>query len=756
MYKFDYKSYLEDPKSHKQFVPLWSVTLHSNTKATVIVVLHVPQTMKHDSIISTSCTLLNTKHSRYKLSIIDSVCRKEHEFDSRNFWKENCTGNTLWPQILSQRLTRKKDSQMSKLHIYPYNTTKIWIFRFEFEFECGIYHTLFHSFGSKFNFDINGLLTGHQCYNHDINYDDNHDNNSNLPIEIEFQLNIKPWSMLPKNKNENRNDQAYDYIYDDEFDYNETILNHFKTNIKLFTQGWIAFHFPHVCLSVFDQYDWMQNADWYFGQNLYATGDEIYTRYHDESKQDKLWQIKISRKNVFIGFNRVMTWYERIRTIIHHFMLDNNFDGGIDIINVLFEYISFDAIKFDFKECTNSRLDNHGTVLNLNDGDDNDMDDSDNNCIGSESNYNRMNLRKYININHMRTSSQINLPPNNKCMKSIQTKYRQCFDNYAKRLRDEQQRLKLYSGNKKKYHGGILPKISIQQKYENNDNSHDQGTIVSIFEVLCINKMSLNKIINCWVPICKKSYYHNITFMDAYENTASDGHHSTSTQSQRCQGHTDYNLDCFQLLNCNYYNIHANTLVEEDIEKLKCHSIKTYCWTKWIVDRYQFQDQVLTIKQHYDSQHIDCVGYIKQAINKLNSMDKKHKELLRKPLSQFEKKYNKSLKNYFQLTMDIDLDNSNYTEQITSDTIWYEKMNQYCYDIVTWFEYNQNENLFYQKNDIFIKRQKAKQIETKKDFQRKKCMRKYYYSNWDCHLIIMIIGVNCNPKQKKSKNNDRE
>ena len=228
MYHFDHKSgYWNNPGPRKQFLPLWSVTLHSDTKANVMVALQMPLTMNRDSIISACCTVLDTKHSRFHLSIIDSLCREETEESSRRFWKENCTCNTFWPQILLQRATQDKESQMSK----RLNITQIWIFRFEFEFECGIYHTLFHSFGSKFNFDNNGPLTGQQHYHHDQYNNNNNNINSIIPTdddnsEIEFTLNIKPWSMWAKTENDDAPDS------DDE-------TNNFH-------RGWIAFHFPHV------------------------------------------------------------------------------------------------------------------------------------------------------------------------------------------------------------------------------------------------------------------------------------------------------------------------------------------------------------------------------------------------------------------------------------------------------------------------------------------------------------------------------
>lgn len=360
-----------------------------------------------------------------------------------------------------------------------------------------------------------------------------------------------------------------------------------------------------------------------------------------------------------------MTWYEQTRIIINDFMLNNNLNGCIDIIDLLFEYVSFDEVGFNCKTSINDNMS------------DSTSDNIDDNQWQSD----QMSLHKYIETKHV--SGEIKITPNDKLMHYIHVKQ---------------------------------DSIPLDYRYQCFNEEYDSHykSLNSIFEALCINAMSLNKITNCWIPVHKQRYCHEITFMDA--NT---GHYRRAC----CKGHPRYGLDYFPLLK--YY-----VNYQENFEE-KLHYIKQCC-TKWVIDRCNFRDKVLKLIPVVDVR--DCVGYVKRFIAKLDKMDRRGKKLMQ--LNQYQIDYIYSLQDSF-----IAPENSDFS----SNSIWYGRINKYSYDIVTWLQYNQSRNLFCQKNGMFIKRQKAKQIESKKTFRRKK-----YSSNCDQQIDWQNCGY-CGSETKNKK-----
>ena len=388
-------------------------------------------------------------------------------------------------------------------------------------------------------------------------------------------------------------------------------------------------------------------------------------------------------------------------------MLNNNLNGGIDLMNLLFEYISFDNVQL-------------------------------NNFNYNYDNSSRMNLKKYVQTNHK--SGEIKLKSNDKLMhhihvskeedcKANQDNHRHDCYKHFKKLECKRRELKIYGGMK--CTGDFYDYDPFDYDYTNYNEPHNDGLVFdSIFETLCINKTSINKMINCWVPVYRQCYYHDISFVDA----------NGKYQGARCKGHSDYTVEYFPLLNIlpRFAFDYNNYKKQEKLKKL---------YTKWIIDRCEFRDKVLKLKLKIDTR--DCVYDVRRFVGKINKINEKHKQLVK--LNQFEIDYNNSLQNYFERTANCSINVKYWYHEFRRE--WYPSLNEYSYDMVTWFDYNKNENLFCKKNQIFIKRQKSKQIEYKKYFKRNnnykykyKCIRRYNYNG-----VNNLTNKDKTRKQQKRK-----
>ena len=293
------KSVMPVGKEQAIWLPLWRLRVKSITLLSLTFKLPIPRCMMNSEIISVDCSILDTPYTNYEVT----------------------------------RMINKSNLNQAGL-----------FFQFEFNFTNGIYHTIFHSFNGKFNYD-NNYQTLNQCLEKAINLQQSldqlvNDHNTLTPNELSFKLKFTM--------------NTYDI---------ETIKENFGTRSRQFETEcddlilWSNVYFPNMWMDPTCQYGETRalyhRCQNYWGSELYrnVTKEWLlecpwFKRLYDKNQNATIYEINYSTKNIFVGLNALMSYYEQIRIIIQD-CVENNF-GLIcvpdTVLNLLFEYTSFDKI----------------------------------------------------------------------------------------------------------------------------------------------------------------------------------------------------------------------------------------------------------------------------------------------------------------------------------------------------------------------------------------------------------------------------
>ena len=296
-YEIHWNGVLENEyDSYAMYCPLWKLCLKSDHLVSFHISLLIPKSIDKNHVDSTQCWLLDKPFDRSRVDI--------HTTKSFAPWLDKI-----------QRKIRNR---------YPFKNTIFneWKFSFEFDFKrIGIYHTLFHLTNtknqhknkkqSKFNFDTNTMDKQtfiKQCYVHKVDRLDLRQQTKKIDInqdnEITFQLKLK----IPQLLNEYRS-HMYNLIGD-------------------------SFYLWIEAIRIIQERTHNNSND---NPNNNGEDDMIILNY--------------CTNNVFIGFNSLMLYYEKIRTIITDIFIFESGNIGVEnsIIDILFKYISFDDIHDDKK-----------------------------------------------------------------------------------------------------------------------------------------------------------------------------------------------------------------------------------------------------------------------------------------------------------------------------------------------------------------------------------------------------------------------
>ena len=321
------------PNEQQGLLPTWKLIVQSDNKALLHFTLPVPRFMIENDVIHVECSLLDIPLTK---------CEIKRSVDKS--------------KIKQPRLT----------------------FCCEFDFKHGIYHALFHSMKGKYNYD--NYQTANECFRKAIDLQPHYHQLKNdyetlHPIEMEFKLqfrmNIEKINEMIALYNSNKIPVQ---------DYEQAFL-------------WINLHFPYFFPQIDNFYgprqdetlrqvlnkltDVAKNNNNNNGNNSSQsrkhknrrninTNKQKYKKEYknteeeeDDDEEDKKnddqvktnddrlnFEIKYSAKNIFIGLNMLMTYYEQIRVVIYD-CLTNGFDIGsyaFDLVNLLFQFISFDGV----------------------------------------------------------------------------------------------------------------------------------------------------------------------------------------------------------------------------------------------------------------------------------------------------------------------------------------------------------------------------------------------------------------------------
>ena len=261
-------------------LPVWRLKVKSIRLLSLKFKLLVARFIGINDIISVECSLLDTKYIQYNVT----------------------------------RVIDTKENQAS-LH-----------FEFEFNFINGVYHTLFHSFNGKFNYD--NYQTFNQCFektivqqqslNQLIN-DYNTLKPNELPFELKFQINKNHINELEK-----------------------------RWEIHIDTMLWTNVYFPRIFPACSDPNWKIHERFWFDDKHFKYAYDRLINQLKSlNNKNLKTYSIKYSTKNIFVGLNTLMSYYEKIRVILQD-CVENYFSLGYfpcNVLNLLFEYVSLDKIS---------------------------------------------------------------------------------------------------------------------------------------------------------------------------------------------------------------------------------------------------------------------------------------------------------------------------------------------------------------------------------------------------------------------------
>ena len=309
----------------KQLLPQWTLQLKSDMIAVLAFSLPMPFFINKNDIIGVDCCILDVPYKEYSVYVINTL---------RN---------------------------------------SLWQFKFTFYFEYGVYHTLFHSNNSKFNYDIN-KSTANDCLmdalHEKLSFKQLKDQfekkiDNELIFSLKFNINVDNIVEIIKTNKENKINYSEYSTYkrmktnDDFSDIDiktgvqnggddDNMLN--SHNPKALNMGlslfWIYFHF----LDIYEKLKFR-----YYPPNKTDTTETLLAKFamyiteYNYLKSDG-FEINYKAKNIMIGFNELLIYYETIRDIVESIL---NFDYSIidnNIINILFEYISFDDLDTGNKQ----------------------------------------------------------------------------------------------------------------------------------------------------------------------------------------------------------------------------------------------------------------------------------------------------------------------------------------------------------------------------------------------------------------------
>ena len=261
---------------YEMYSPLWKLSLKSDHLVAFHISLLIPKSINKHHIDSTRCWLLDK-----------SFDRKEVVIHTKRLFAP-------WLDSVQEKIRRR----------YAFNNQNFneWKFSFEFDFNRnGIYHTLFHSTNnknknkkkSKFNFDVNTMNKQAFIQQCDIRkvvtlnlrrqtkkIDINQQN------EIIFQLKLKIPQLLYNYRYTNINDEQF--------------------------------------------YQWMEAIDQIKRNTSIINSKNSNNKNNNANTEDDIVILNYSTNNVFIGFNSLMLYYAKIRTIITNIFIFQSDNIGIE------------------------------------------------------------------------------------------------------------------------------------------------------------------------------------------------------------------------------------------------------------------------------------------------------------------------------------------------------------------------------------------------------------------------------------------
>ena len=278
------KSVMPVTKEQAKMLPLWKLRVKSITVLSLKFELRIPQLLMNSEIISIDCSILDTPYTKYDVT-----------------------------RVIRPRKWR-----------YSLDTFE---FEFEFNFRDGIYHTLFHSFNGKFNYD-NNYQTLNQCFEKAIKLEQSvdeliNDYNTLTPNELSFKLKFQVNKNDIKTIKQHCDRRIFGTRRSISLELQELIL-------------WSNLYFPNMCIPL----------DWYARNYSGIVQWPLFQQLLLDDKENAKININYSTKNIFVGLNELMTYYEQIRLIIQN-CVEKDFKLKCipdSVLNILFEYTPFDKI----------------------------------------------------------------------------------------------------------------------------------------------------------------------------------------------------------------------------------------------------------------------------------------------------------------------------------------------------------------------------------------------------------------------------
>ena len=269
--------------------PLWKLVLKSDHLAALHISFLVPKRILKNNIDSFQCWLLDKEFDRSSVEILNYT----HRDDPLAPWLDDC-----------QHKIRNEYNH----YITDYNE---WKFSFEFDFKrFGIYHRLFHS--------TSGNKKNRRKFNFDTNTMDKQDFIQQFKISKTHSARKWNWQQNTKKKKI------------DKIQKNEIIFQ-----LKITVPDLLA------------DYRFNRGTNVFFHDFMFGGGEIEPKEKNNNYGDNSMVILKYNSNNVFIGFNSLMLYYEKIRTIITDILILQSDNCSIEnsIIDILFKYISFYGIN---------------------------------------------------------------------------------------------------------------------------------------------------------------------------------------------------------------------------------------------------------------------------------------------------------------------------------------------------------------------------------------------------------------------------